>query len=501
VKRAHALLTLGAALLLGASPAAGEPRPVPSAAPAAPAAPAASAVPAASALPPGHPAVGDSLPAGHPAVGEPLPAGHPPVADDDDDAPEDPHGNAAGAGHAGDPRFFNPPEDTVVDDPSLPAGTVVVTIKDAHDQPVPRAPILVGVLHSTVAKGDSNERLSREGDEGGSARFDGLAFGSGHTYRVSTTRGQASYAHAPFAITDKNGKRVTLHSYEVSPNLDELPIAMQAMVYVSLREDSIQVEQLVSVYNLGPVAWMADTTVQLPKGFKAFNKQDSMDDARVEEVPGGAALRGTFPPGRRDMDFRYQVPLDDDARQTMRLSFPPRVAQARVIAEASRSMSLEVPGFPPAKRVEGRDGKHLLVTEQQVARAAGGVSSVELTLGGLPTQGPGRWIAVALAILVFGSGVVYFVLSFGGPLDADARGDLVEAREALLGEMVALERARKSGEVGPRTYARVRASLLEALARIVAMIEAATPAKKPGPRSARAAGSNPKPRRRMEASP
>lgn len=93
-------------------------------------------------------------------------------------------------------------------------------------------------------------------------------------------------------------------------------------------------------------------------------------------------------------------------------------------------------------------------------------------------------IAVVLAVLAFGSGVVYFGTSSGGLRDEDSRRDLAEAREALLGELVALERARKSGEVGPKTYARVRASLLDALARIVTMIEGAAPRKKP-PRATR----------------
>jgi hypothetical protein len=402
-----------------------------------------------------------------------LPPGHSPVGDDTPGQSPSAGAGEAGA-HGGDPRFFNPPDDVVSDDPSLPAGTIVVTIKDAQDKPIPRAPVTLGILHSSVAKGDSAERVERDGDADGSVRFDGLAFGSGHTYRVSTQRGPATYARAPFPLTDKVGKRVTVHSYEVSTSLEDLPIAMQAFVYVSLREDSIQVEQLLSVYDLGPVAWVADTPIQLPQGFKAFNKQDAMDDARVEEVPGtGAAIRGTFPPGRRDLDFRYQVPLDHEAKQTLHLRLPQRVAQARVIAEASRSMTLEVAGFPAAERDHGRDGKRLLITERQATRMASGVTALDITLSGLPTPGPGRWIAVVLAILAGGSGIVYFARTAGGPLDLDAQQDLAEAREVLLGEIVALERAHQNGEIGPKTYARVHASLLDALARIVAMIDEA----------------------------
>jgi hypothetical protein len=444
-----------------AAPAGAQPKAQGSAAPA--------ATSTAPALPPGHPQVSDGLPAGHPAV------------DDDDEEPAEPQPKAGARGV--DPRFFNPPEGTAVDDPTLPPGVIVATIKDAQDKPIPRAPLTLGVLHSSVAKGDSRERFARETDETGSARFEGLSLGSGTTYRVSTTRGPATYAHPPFPLGDRVGKRVVVHAYETSAQLEDLPVAMQTVVYVSLREDAIQVEQLITVFNLGPVAWTPDLTISLPRGFKAFNKQEAMSDARAEEVSGtGIALRGTFPPGREELDFRYQIPLDDEARQAFKIELPGHTMQARVMAEASKTMGLEVSGFPPPQRTESREGKHLLVTERQATRAGGGVGALDVTLSGLPTPGPGRWAAVALAIMALGAGLFYVLQrGEGGSFDEDALHDLAEAREALLGEIVALERAHKVGEVGPKTYTRVRASLLDALARIVRMLEAARP-KPPPPR-------------------
>ena len=94
------------------------------------------------------------------------------------------------------------------------------------------------------------------------------------------------------------------------------------------------------------------------------------------------------------------------------------------------------------------------------------MGTLDVTLSGLPTPGPGRWIAVALAVLALGAGI-FSSASAAAAIDDDARQDMVDAREALLSELVALERAHKDGSVGPRTYARVRASLLDALARIV----------------------------------
>ncbi|MFT3773817.1 MAG: fumarylacetoacetate hydrolase family protein [Minicystis sp.] len=416
MRRSGWIAALAAAMTIaGAGPAIGQTKSAPSAS--ASAAPSAQPKDAKKEAP----ASTGSMPAGHPPVGNGMPAGHPSVDGDpgDEVAPQG-HG-ARGA----DPRFFTPPQDVAIDDGALPAGTIVVMIKDAQDRPIPRAPITLGILHSTVAKGESRERKSAVADEAGEARFDNLSFGSGHSYEITTTRGPARYGHPPVGLGDKSGKRVVVHAYETASRIEDLAVAMQGLVFVALKEDAIQVEQLISVYNLGPISWMADTTFELPKGFKAFNKQEAGGDARIDEVPGkGAALRGTFPPGRTDIDFRYQIPLDNEERQTLKLQLPPRVAQARVLAESSKTMALGVAGFPDAQRTQGRDGKRLLITEHQATRAEGGIPALEITLSGLPTPGPGRWVAVLLAVAALAAGFLYFRDHGSETIDEDARQDL-----------------------------------------------------------------------------
>src|SRR5262249_42255180 len=154
-----------------------------------------------------------------------------------------------------------------------------------------------------------------------------LTFGSGTTYRVLTTRGPATYSVGPFALSDQVGKRAVLYSYEVATDIEGLPVGMQAAVYLQLREDTISVEHLFSVFNLGEVAWVPNNiNVVLPNGYKAFNKPDDSGDVRIEEVSGkGAAFRGTATPGRHDVSFRYQVPLTGEDKQTIRINLPPRV--------------------------------------------------------------------------------------------------------------------------------------------------------------------------------
>lgn len=421
----------------------------------------------ATARPAAPPKGGEALPEGHPPVGaaqgdeakggEPLPEGHPPVQG------SGPHGGGGGRG------LFEPPPDTVAEDPALPPGSIEVQILDADDRPLPGAPVALGILENTVSRGESRSRRAGEADGSGRIRWDGLAVGANVSYRVQTSRGGASYAAAPFALSDTAGKRVRLHAYEVSSSLDDVLVGAQALVFVTLREDALVVEHLFSYFNVGRVAWTPEgAAVRLPEGYKAFNKPDSMDDFTFEEDAGSgkAAMRGTLEPGRHEATFRYQVPLSGDERQTIKIELPPRVAQARVAAEASPSMSLSVEGFPEPERNQNRDGKRVLITERQATRMDGGVGTLEITLSGLPTPGPGRWIAVGLGLGAIGAAALYIGRRRGRGMSEEERTELEEAERALLDEIVELERARARGDVGPESYERLRAALVASLARI-----------------------------------
>ena len=426
---------------------------------------------AGSALPQGHPPV--DMPEGHPPTD--MPQGHPPTGG------RSPRGAPPGHGET----LSEPPEDTVGEDPSLRPGELIVTVRDVQERPIPRAPIKLAILHQSVAKGDAREELTRTADEGGVVRFEGLTVGSASQYRVITTSGPASFTLGPFAMGAERGKRAVIHAYEVSTSIDEVLVGVQAAVYVSLREDSLSVEHLFSIFNLGPVAWVPNLTIALPEGFKAFNKPDNAEEGvHFAEVKGtGAALRGTIGPGRHDATFRYQVPLTNDEKQTIAIQLPPRVAQARVMVEASRKMGVEVPGFPAAQRDQNRDGKRILVTGRQVSREEGGLRRLEVTITGLPTQGYGRWVAVVLAAtaLAGGGAFVYARRGKEDDIDEETRDDLIEARDALLDEIAELERAHRRGDIGPKTYARIKNALLDSLARIVSMLEKKPTAEPPPP--------------------
>lgn len=431
-----ALLVLGSLTSAASTPLASSDAPVPGPASAAP-------VGAGAALPPGHPPTSDALPPGHPTVGPGAPAERAPA-------------------------LYRAPTDIVVDDPLLPKGTLVVQVRDADGAPAPNATVILGILKGDANRGESRSQRVQPADATGELRFDGLDAGMGVSYRVSSQASGAAerYMAPPFVLGAESGKRVTLHVYPATSNLEGLLVGTRALLYIAIKEDRLQIEHLIGVFNMSKTAWVpSPATVQLPDGMTGFQRQDAMGEAQLEEVKGqGYRLVGLVKPGSHEFSFRYQVPLGTSERQALQTMFPPNTAQVRVLFEGSRSMGLEAPGFSPAERTQAGNGKDVWIAEQVASQRSGGIRSAVVTLTGLPTPGPGRWIAAGLALAL---AAVSIGLRVQGKAGQDAAKDLARARQQLLDAARQLEVDRKAGHIGPESYARIRAELLDMLARVL----------------------------------
>ncbi len=219
----------------------------------------------------------------------------------------------------------------------------------------------------------------------------------------------------------------------------------------------------------GRITWVPnDVVVQLPKGFKAFKAQESMTDVRFEQVEGvGARLKGTFSPGQAEASFRFQLPKSNEDSLTFRMSVPPHVAEMRVIAEASSTMNLAVEDFQPPVATANQNGQRVLVSVKQLQDRNEEIKDFTATLSGIPTPGPGRWLALAIAGCMAIGGVFAARGAFDDAAGAsDAAADKKRARELLLSELMALESARREERIGPRSYQQSRIALIDAIARL-----------------------------------
>jgi hypothetical protein len=386
---------------------------------------------------------------------EEMPAGHPAVEGS-------PHAGGGGAP----PGVFQPPADTRKEDATLPAGTIAVELRDADDHPVPHETVNLGILINSVAKGDSRKHMQATTDEHGVATFGGLETLSNIAYRISAGYQGGSFAAMPFQMSQGKAMRVVLHVYPVTRDVRSALIVSQAIVAAELRDDRIQIEEEIGIYNLGRVAWQPDgVRMALPDGFTAFGSQQTMSDIGVDEVKGAAQIRGTFPPGQSSLEFRWQLPWAGDADVEFSVGMPPHTAIARLMMAATGNVKLVGSGMPPAELRQNAQGQSFLVTERRLTQDEARLSTLSIGIHDLPTPGPGRVVATVLAALGVALGIY---LAVAGRTRSGAKKAGLNVREALLEEIADLERAHMSGDVGPKTYERARRELVDTLARTLA---------------------------------
>jgi hypothetical protein len=386
-----------------------------------------------------------------------LPPGHPQVDD------SNPHAHAAAG--SGMPGVFQPPEDTENEDASLAPGSIAVELRDGDDKPISHETVTLGILINSIAKGDSRKHQQAESDDQGRALFTGLDTASNVAYRVSVGYQGGAFAAAPFQLQQARAMRVVLHVYPVARNIQEALIVCEATVAAEVRDDRIQIEQVLNVFNLGRSAWQpTDVQMPLPEGYTAFNAQASMSDQGVDDAHGAARLRGTFAPGRHSIQYRWQLPWSGDKDVDFDVGLPPHVAIARVMMPATGEIKLSATGFPPPEVRHDSQGQTFLVSERRLRPDDPHLDGLSISIHDLPTSGAGRWLASVLASCGVVTGLVFASTRRRHPR---APSNVRAAREGILEELADLERAHASGEVGPRTYERARREIIATLARTV----------------------------------
>jgi hypothetical protein len=398
-------------------------------------------------------AVALSLPCSAAAQQPPMPAGHPPVA-----------GAAAAAPAA-------PLEqDAIMPSAEIPAGTIVVRLVNERSDPLPNHEVRLGIVFQKIAEGEQRKEEKAKTDDKGVARFTGLTSSSDFSYRVLVRSGPAEYASDPVQLKPDMGVLALIHVYPVTRNIKEASVASRGFIYVETRDDVFQFEVLFRVFNMGGITWVPEgALLQLPEGFKAFKAGDSGSDVRFEEATGsGARLVGTFSPGQHNVSFRFQVPREEESHASFRFALPPHVAEIRVIAEAAPSMQLDIDGFERPQTDVNQNGQRVVVTRHVAKRGEPEIGSFNVMLSGIPTPGPGRWVAVliAAALAALGFGVWRGIIAHETQADLQER-DAERAKQVLLDELVVLTRARRQERIGPSTFENARRALVEALSRIV----------------------------------
>jgi len=402
--------------------------------------------------------------------GAPASAAAPPEPGADEGDGDDPHGGGG---------TKNP--DRVIEDARLPAGTIAVQVLDASNAPMPRTAVTLGILKNTVAKGESREHKTETTDDQGRIVFRDLPTGTGIAYRVSVTKDGGQFAATPFGLALDKGTIVMLHVYPVTGAImsleqlssmeqvravtDRAVVLVEGILYVELKDDRVQMQQLYRVMNAGSVAWVPkDLILPLPSDFTSFvNDTQAMSDVGLDAVAGkGLRLHGTFAPGQHEVTFRWQLPYDGEERLTFEVEPPPNTVSMRVMAAASQEMRFSAEGFPPGEPQDDGRGSRVLMTQRAIRRGEPMISKVKLSLTDIPRTVP---IAARLTVVILAALAVALGIALGARRRATSGADAKERRALLLADLEELVRAHRAGEIGPKTFERARRELYDAIAR------------------------------------
>jgi hypothetical protein len=290
--------------------------------------------------------------------------------------------------------------------------------------------------------------------------------GSKQAYRVNVLFGGAKFSTTPFRMPDQGGYRVRVPLLATTSE-DNMLFQVVGQTVVELRDDRLHITQQARLANAGNTVFVLPKDgllVPLPAGYTAFTWQDQMTDQHGTEDPGkGMRLRGSLPPGAVTLAWAFDLEREGNAAK-IPVTLPFRTYTYRVISEAPQGLELKVAEFPEPERVKDQ-GRDLLFTQVRRSPQEPPLDAFSIRLEGIPGPGPGRWIALAIALLAAAWGLMR---GFSSRESAEARRTVLEARKKYLLESATKVEAELSrGDIGPEFHARRMDELTTELAMVL----------------------------------
>jgi hypothetical protein len=362
-------------------------------------------------------------------------------------------------GHATQPQSVATPS------PDVPAGTIAVLVQDGNKNPVGLTKLKLLGVRKSIEGGDKPFEAEATTNAQGMAAFRDQQTDTNYTYEVVVEKEGASYSSGSFGFDHGKGSIVSLFVYPASPDPMQTMVFTRALYAIEPKSEVFQVQALYRIHNAGVVTWRpTGFPIQLPPGAQAFQPGNAAG-VQLTHSDGKVLINGTFPPGQKELTFSFQLPNEREATSHLRLPVPLNLADAKVVAEVSSTMSLNVPGFTPAEKTMSPSGQAALISDQDFLQVSGHPpAEILVQIGGMPPKSNGATIAAAIALLIVIGGIAQ--ASSKEARGGQAQTDRAAARDVLLEELVRLEMAKESGAIGPETYARAKRILLDSLARL-----------------------------------
>jgi len=318
-----------------------------------------------------------------------LPAGHPPIA----------------------PTSPDDAEPVPFDDPSVPAGTIMVSTRGLD--PEHRSKAEASLVEWQQGARDTSRRVRSKVslDASGTARFANLTTDATTWYGVVVDYDGVSHASSAFRVEPRIGKRVPLRLYPVVNRLDPALWTARFVLYIEPRDHHVYVEHLFQFSNTSDRIWRVDPLpVRLPPNASAMTEGQrsgplSMDFS-TSQGPHNVAIKGLVPPGTTDVAFHYKLPYPGTSDLDITIGMPPQVTSLQASAALGAGLGFRVAGLASPSVARNELGQRLLVVEHTGTIAQEPLPSVSIRVSGLPGRPWSRYVAVGSTVLFMAVGVV-----------------------------------------------------------------------------------------------
>jgi len=352
---------------------------------------------------------------------------------------------------------------TSVVDPKLPAGSILVEVVEPSGAPVSKQAVRLGLMEQSGGR----ESKACVTDEKGTCSFDTLLTDDKHSYRVNVPYQGARYSSTPFRLDATSGQKVRVVRLPTTTDGGRI-FQVLGRTMIEFKEDRAHVSQEARLTNLGDTTYVfpdGGLPIGLPEGFTGFDSMAVMTDQRLAVTDDGLELGGSISPGRVDLMWSYDVPIDGTSI-SIEQAVPFATMEYQVISDYVDGMTLEVEGFQVARVHEGGDRRFLVAG---LMRRPGDppIDPLKIHIRGFPGGGPWPYLASAIAAIFVFLGIVLV----SRPLDQTAAFARVrdDRRAELLDEIASLENQRKTAAIGPHYYEQRRRELTDELAIVLRM--------------------------------
>ena len=261
-------------------------------------------------------------------------------------------------------------------------------------------------------------------------------------------------------------------SAQTTPVSGQVAIGGQSRIVLEPGDEAVRVYYLLDIVNSAraPVNPPAPFAFEMPRGAVGTTV---LEGSSPRASVNGTLVRveGPFAPGGTPVQVVCEIPAlggSLDVSQT----FPADLEQLAVVAKKVGAMRLASAQIANQRDMTAQ-GETFIAATGGAVRAG---QPIRLTLEELPHHSPApRWIALGLAAAILGAGAWAATRPEDRTRRAAERKRLLARREKLLGELVRLERERRSAGANETRLAARREELVTALEHVYGTLDTANP--------------------------